>query len=75
MICSICLYVSPRLDLDGDSRAETELLTVISGHMVCLRHAPCARGTHHDAITSAIQLEAGRRMSLDEYQKWRGATP
>lgn len=74
LACSACLYVRPRPDLDEDEAAELKLLTVINGHMVCLRHASCARGGHHEVLMSAVFLESDdEKMGLDEYQKWRDA--
>jgi len=69
LICSVCLYVSPR---PGADRAELELLTIIDGQMVCVRHAPCARGDHHHTILGGVHLESnGEMTSLSAYQDWR----
>lgn len=69
LICSVCLYVRPRRDLDTDAAAELETLTVINGQMVCIRHAGCAGATHHDTVRSGVHLESGGQMtSLSAYQ-------
>lgn len=72
LICSACLFVRPRPGLDDDSLAETEILTVIHGQMVCVRHAQCAAPTHHDTLRNAVGLESrGEMDSLSQYQDWR----
>jgi hypothetical protein len=73
-MCAVCLYVQPRPGLDEDERAELEVLTIIDGQLVCVRHAGAASSSgHHDTIRAAVHLESqGTMTSLDEYQRWRG---
>ena len=73
LCCSVCLYVRPRLGLSEDDLAETKRLTVINGHMVCVRHAGAAGpGPHVYAIRAGIHIESGEEnMTLEEYQGWR----
>lgn len=71
LFCLACMYVQPRPDLDPDALAETEILTVVNGQMVCLRHVPCASPTYHDTLASAIHLESrGEIEGLSAYQEW-----
>jgi hypothetical protein len=75
LICSACLYVQPRHDLDDDERAWTEVLTVINGQMVCVRHAAAAGGgDHHNVLRTAVHIETGgdEHITLGQYQEqWR----
>lgn len=74
-ICSACLYVRPRPGLSDDDLAATEILTVINGHLICMRHAGAAQtsGGHHVVISTAVLIESGdEHMSLTAYQEWRG---
>lgn len=71
-VCNVCLYVRTRPGLDADAVAETELLTMINGQMVCVRHAPFVAGNHIAMLTSAVRFESnGEFDSLSEYQDWR----
>ena len=71
IICSVCLYVRPRPGLSEDDLADTTLLTVINGQMVCVRHAGCASETHHSTLMSGVHLESqGEFTSLSAYQDW-----
>lgn len=69
-ICSACLYVQPRPGLSEDEKAEMSMLTVINGHMVCVRHAGVAGGRDHNSVLKgAVFIESGKEnMSLSEYQ-------
>lgn len=73
--CLVCLYVQPRPGLDEDARAETEVLTVIDGDLVCVRHVGCASGEgRHRTLLNAVAMESdGEFTSLDAYQDWRNA--
>jgi hypothetical protein len=74
LMCLVCMYVRPRPGLDEDALAELEVLTVLRGQMVCLRHAGCVSGDHHWTLTAAVEMESGGRIaSLSEYQSWRSA--
>lgn len=74
-MCLVCMYVRPRPDLDEDAQAETELLTVVNGVMVCLRHIDCAApgpNSKHHTIMSGVTYESqGTMRHLSEYQDWR----
>jgi hypothetical protein len=71
-VCNVCLYVRTRPGLSEDAIAETELLTVIGGQMVCVRHAPFVTGNHNAMLTSAVRFESnGEFDSLSAYQDWR----
>ena len=70
--CYICLYVRPKPGLDDDAKVELELLTVVEGMMVCLRHAPFA-GNHFESLKHGVAFESdGKFTSLSAYQDWRG---
>jgi hypothetical protein len=72
LICSVCLYVQSRPDIDEDSHGELETLTVINGQMVCIRHASCANESHHATLMAGVHLESrGEFTSLSAYQDWR----
>ena len=67
--CSVCLYVPHRTDLDDDALAELQILTVVNGQMVCLRHVPAAHQSHHDTLKAGVQMESGdERMALTAWQ-------
>lgn len=70
--CYVCLYVRPRPGLDDDAQGETEMLTVVDGTMVCLRHVPFASSGRNGALTAAVRFESkGEIESLSAYQTWR----
>jgi hypothetical protein len=69
LICSACLYVRPR---PGADLGETDLLTVIDGQLLCVRHAGCHSTSHHGVIMAAVHMEAnGEIKHLSDYQNWR----
>jgi len=75
LMCAVCLYVRPQPGLDDDQVADTELLTIKSGILVCLRHIGCVTDVDlllHYALKSAAKLESdGLHESLGAYQRWR----
>ena len=75
LFCAVCLYVQPRPDLTDEDLAETSLLTIKSGILVCERHVGCVpddRLTLHSALNAAVQVESrGEFDNLSAYQDWR----
>ncbi len=71
-VCLVCLYVRPRPGLCEDTIAETTMLTVVNGQMVCVRHAGCAMPTRSETIVAGVHLVSGGTIKhLSEYQDWR----
>lgn len=74
--CFVCLYVRPKPGLDDDAQGELEMLTVVDGLMVCLRHVPMVHhgpNASHHTLMNAVRFESdGEFESLSAYQDWRG---
>lgn len=75
LICAVCMYVRPRPDVTEEDLAETELLTIKSGVLVCMRHVGCTPDdglTLHYALKAAVRMESRDQFdSLSAYQDWR----
>lgn len=74
-ICSACVYVRPRPGLTEEELLETEVLTIVNGHLICMRHLGSSQGgNHHHVVMTAVFIESGdEHMGLTEYQDWRHA--
>jgi hypothetical protein len=74
LMCLVCMFVTPRPGVE--STEELEVLTVVNGQLVCMRHVPCAQSTYHDTLMSGVRFESqGSIEHLSEYQEWRERQP
>lgn len=73
LYCLVCLYIRPRPGLSEDAQGELEMLTVVNGQMVCLRHIDCASTEgKHRTLMSGVWFESnGTIEGLSAYQDWR----